>query len=99
MDIPKFDGEKLISGMEIPFEYPVPRNSYPSVIIDNNSYVRHILTFDYPNIEAKKSILIILKMNNISQDLTNYIKLLLKQKYPVVNTNMLFFILEKCKEF
>ena len=61
MDIPKFDGEKLISGMEIPFEYPVPRNSYPSVIIDNNSYVRHILTFDYPNIEAKKSILIILK--------------------------------------
>ena len=61
IDIPKLDGNKIITGIELPFEYPVPKDSYPSVIIDNNSYVRHILIFDFPNIEAKKSVLIIIK--------------------------------------
>ena len=61
LDIPKFDGNKLIEGMEVPFEYPVPKNSYPSCIIDNYSYVRHILIFDFSTIEAKKSTLIIIK--------------------------------------
>ena len=61
IDIPKFDGNKIITGMELPFEYPVPKDSYPSVIIDNSSYVRHVLIFDFPNIEAKKSVLIIIK--------------------------------------
>ena len=60
-EIPKFDGEKIIDGMEIPFEYEVPKNSYPSCLIDDNTYVRHILTFDFSMIEAKKSILIIIK--------------------------------------
>ena len=61
MDIPKFDGAKLIEGMEVPFELLVPKNAYPSCIIDNNSYVRHILTFDFTSIEARKSTLIIIK--------------------------------------
>ena len=61
LEIPKFDGDKIITGMEIPFEYPVPKDSYPSVIIDAFSYVRHILLFDFPSIEAKKSVLIIIK--------------------------------------
>ena len=61
LELPKFDGDKIITGVEIPFEYPVPKDSYPSVIIDAYSYVRHILIFDFPNIEAKKSVLIIIK--------------------------------------
>ena len=61
IDIPKMDGNKIITGIELPFEYPVPKDSYPSVIINNYSYVRHILIFDFPNIEAKKSVLIIIK--------------------------------------
>jgi hypothetical protein len=60
-EFPKFDGEKIINGMEIPFEYEVPKNSYPSCLIDDDTYVRHILTFDFSMIEAKKSILIIIK--------------------------------------
>ena len=63
MEIGKFDGDKIINGMEVSFKFPVPQNSYPSCIIDNNSYVRHVLIFDFPNIEAKKSILIIVKNN------------------------------------
>ena len=61
MDCPKFDGEKLIEGMEIPFKCPIPKDAYPSCRIDNNSHVRHILTFDFTNIESKKSTLIIIK--------------------------------------
>ena len=57
--IPQFDTNSIIQGMEVPFEYSTPLNTYPSCIIDINTYVRHILTFDFPTLEAKKSTLII----------------------------------------
>ena len=60
-DLPKFDGNKIIEGMEADFECEIPKIAYPSVLIDNFTYVRHILTFDFTTIEARKSILIIIK--------------------------------------
>ncbi len=73
-DIPKFDGNKIIEGTEMAFEYPVPKDAYPSVIIDNNCYVRHILIFDFPSIEAKKSTLIIVKNDQYFSVLNNLYK-------------------------
>ena len=61
IELPKFDGNKIIEGMEMDFEYEVPKNSYPSCLIDNTTYVRHILIFDFSMVEAKKSTLIIIK--------------------------------------
>ena len=63
MEIGKFNGDKIIQGMEVEFKYPVPQNTNPSCIIDNDSYIRHILIFDFPTIESKKSTLIIIKNN------------------------------------
>lgn len=73
-DIPKFDGNKIIEGTEMDFEYPVPKDAYPSVIIDNNCYVRHILIFDFPSIEAKKSTLIIVKNDQYFNSINNLYK-------------------------
>ena len=73
-DIPKFDGNKIIEGTEMAFEYPVPKDAYPSVIIDNNCYVRHILIFDFPSIEAKKSTLIIVKNDQYFNSINNLYK-------------------------
>ena len=61
MNVPIFNGKTIIEGMKIPFEYQIPHNTYPSCIFDDNSYVRHILIFDFSSIEAKKSIVIIIK--------------------------------------
>lgn len=63
MNVPIFNSKNIIEGMRIPFEYQIPHNSYPSCIFDDNSYVRHILIFDFSSIEAKKSIVIIIKNN------------------------------------
>jgi len=73
-DIPKFDGNKIIEGTTMDFEYPVPKDAYPSVIIDNNCYVRHILIFDFPSIEAKKSTLIIVKNDQYFNAINNLYK-------------------------
>ena len=61
MNIPIFNSKNIIEGMKIPFEFQIPLDSYPSCIFDVNSYVRHILIFDFSSIEAKKSIVIIIK--------------------------------------
>ena len=63
INIPKFNNETIVHGIEIPFEYVIPIIAYPSVILDTNSYVRHVLTFDFPTIETKKSTIIIIKNN------------------------------------
>ena len=60
-DLPKFDGNKMIEGMEVDFECEIPKIAHPSCLIDDYTYVRHILTFDFTTIEARKSILIIIK--------------------------------------
>ena len=69
MNVPKFDGKKLIEGMEIPFQYEIPQNSYPSCIFDEYSYVRHVLIFDFSSIGVRKSTIIIIKN---SQYYSNY---------------------------
>ena len=61
MNIPKFEGNSLINGMTIPFEFQVPQNAYPTCIFEEDCYVRHILIFDFSSIELKKSAIIIIK--------------------------------------
>lgn len=62
LKIQKFEGSEIINGKKIPFEFQIPDNVYPSlIIIDRNSYIRHILVIDFSSIEVKKSIMIIIK--------------------------------------
>ena len=60
INVPKFDRDSIVQGMEIPFEFLAPLTAYPSCIIDIDSYVRHILIFDFPTIEVKRTTLIII---------------------------------------
>ena len=55
VNIPLFDG------VTVPFEFQICHNAYPSCIFGMDSYIRHILTFDFPTIETKKSTVIIIK--------------------------------------
>lgn len=61
MNIPKFQGNNIINGMKIPFEFQIPLNAYPSCFFNSYNYVKHILVFDISSIEVKKSIVLVIK--------------------------------------
>ena len=61
MSIPKFKEDYLKKGLSVPFEFQIPDSIYPSCIIDKNTYVRHILKFDFSTINSRKSTVIIIK--------------------------------------
>lgn len=92
MNVPIFNSKNIIEGMKIPFEYQIPHNAYPSSIIGDNSYVRHILIFDFSSIEAKKSIVIIIKnsqyfsaFNDLFKSPKEVSKKVTKHKYAIFN--------------
>ena len=53
-------GKNLINGLKLPFSVKLPFNLEPTFYF-NNSFIRHILTFDFSGIESKNSIGIIIK--------------------------------------
>ena len=61
VNIPEFTPNNILDGVTIPFEFQIPQNAYPSCILGMDSYIRHILIFDFPTIETKKSTVIIIK--------------------------------------
>ena len=92
MNIPIFNSKNIVEGMKIPFEYQIPHNAYPSCIFEDNSYVRHILIFDFSSIEAKKSIVIIIKnsqyfsaFNDLFKSPKEVNKKVTKHKYAIFN--------------
>ena len=56
-----FYNANLGSLVEIPFQFVVPLNSYPSCIFDSSTYVKHYLCIDFPGVQAKKTVVIIIK--------------------------------------
>lgn len=63
MDFSNFNGANILTGLQIPFQIQVPELSYPSCFFESTAYVRHFLTCDFPTIEARKSVEIIIKNN------------------------------------
>ena len=61
VNIPLFTVDNALDGVTVPFEFQICHNAYPSCIFGMDSYIRHILTFDFPTIETKKSTVIIIK--------------------------------------
>jgi hypothetical protein len=61
LNVEQFDKNTLTKGLIIPFEFQIPYYSYPSFFLDNLNNVKHILTFVFTTIEARKSIVIIIK--------------------------------------
>ena len=61
VNIPQFTANNVLDGVTVPFEFQISHNAYPSCIFGMDSYIRHILTFDFPTIETKKSTVIIIK--------------------------------------
>ena len=53
-------GSNLMNGIQIPFQLFLPQNLDPSFNYQN-SYIRHILTFDFLGLESKNSIGLVIK--------------------------------------
>ena len=63
LNFTNFQNANIMSTISIPFQIQIPQNIYPSLIFDNNSYVKHYLSIDFPSILAKKTVIIIIKNN------------------------------------
>ena len=61
VNIPQFTANNILDGITVPFEFQISQNAYPSCYFGVDSYIRHILTFDFPTIETKKSTVIVIK--------------------------------------
>jgi hypothetical protein len=61
VNIPQFTTNNILDGVTVPFEFQISHSAYPSCIFGMDSYIRHILIFDFPTIETKKSTIIIIK--------------------------------------
>jgi len=61
INMPQFTANNILDGITVPFDFQIPQNTYPSCICGVDSYIRHILIFDFPDIETKKSTVIIIK--------------------------------------
>ena len=61
LDFPNIKGESLLYGVKIPFTIQIPLNSLPTLIFNEIAFTKHILTIFIPILQAKKSVLIIIK--------------------------------------
>ena len=61
MGLKSYSGSNLFLGISIPFHFQIPEKCNPSCIFDSNTYIRHLLTFDFVSIKAKKTAIIIIK--------------------------------------
>ena len=53
-------GSNLMEGIQLPFQVILPKNLDPTFFY-KNSYIRHILTFDFLGLESKNSIGLVIK--------------------------------------
>ena len=96
MSIPKFTEDNLLNGLSFPFEFQIPDDIYPSCIIDKNTYVRHILKFDFSTIKSRKSTIIIIKndrhffeYNELYKSPAEYTYKTCKHKYAIFHMGFL----------
>ena len=61
LDLSYYHNSNLNKQLKLPFSFQIPLNIYPSCYFDRNTYIKHILTVDFPSINAKKSLIIVIK--------------------------------------
>ena len=61
LDLSYYHNSNLNNQLKLPFSFQIPLNIYPSCYFDRNTYIKHILTVDFPSINAKKSLIIVIK--------------------------------------
>ena len=60
LDFQNYRGANLMNGVQIPFSVQIT-NCYPTCFFDSKAFVRHYLTIEFPSIQAKKTIFIVIK--------------------------------------
>ena len=62
ISLPDYNGKNIsLDGLNIPFEVKIPQNVYPSCIFESSAFVRHFFSITFPFIEAKKTVVIVIK--------------------------------------
>ena len=74
VNIPQFTANNILDGVTFPFEFQISQNAYPSCNFGVDSYIRHILIFDFSTIETKKSTVIIIKNSKHFTEFNNLYK-------------------------
>ena len=83
-------GSNLMNGIQLPFQIVLPQNLDPSFFYQN-SYIRHIVTFDFLGLESKNSIGLVIKNPRYFKLENNSLKEPLKVFKDISKTKMLFF--------
>ena len=83
-------GSNLIGGIQLPFQIFLPKNLDPSFYYQN-SYIRHILTFDFLGLESKNSIGLVIKNQRYFSLENKSLKEPLTVFKDITKTKMLFF--------
>ena len=60
LDFTNYRGANLMDGVQMPFNFQI-NNCLPTCYFNYKTYIRHYLTIEFPSIQAKKSIYIIIK--------------------------------------
>ena len=60
LDFTNYRGANLMDGIQMPFNFQII-NCFPTCYINSKTYIRHYLTIEFPSIQAKKSVFIIIK--------------------------------------
>ena len=63
MNFSNYLNSSMIPCLKIQFQIKVPDNAYPSCLFEANTYVIHYLTIEFESLQAKKSVIIIIKNN------------------------------------
>ena len=75
--------------INISVKYTLPKNARPSIFLDNQDYVKHLITVDYPHFGVKKTNVFIVK-SNLNFHSQNR-QLLCPFKYPTTFNKKKFF--------
>ena len=86
----QFLGFNIMNGLQLPFQLVLPQNLDPSFYYQN-SYIRHILTFDFLGLESKNSIGLVIKNPRYFNLENQSLKEPLSVFKDMTKTKMLFF--------
>ena len=60
LDFANYRGVNLMNGIQIPFSVQIT-NCHPTCYFDSRTYVRHYFTIEFPSIQSKRTIFIVIK--------------------------------------
>lgn len=86
----QFLGFNIMNGLQLPFQLVLPQNLDPTFFY-KNSYIRHILTFDFLGLESKNSIGLVIKNPRYFSLQNQSLKEPLSVFKDMTKTKMLFF--------